>query len=110
MDNIPYISKSGVAAPIFLPSLANDTGIWYTTGVPTEPFSGFVGEEGQGSKRNFPRVLEIERADFAPTGRCHNGRRFGHPPKGGEAMRITLHIGAYTVTIIVKRRNRHPAR
>ena len=30
--------------------------------------------------------------------------------KGGEAMRITLHIGAFTVTIIVKRRNRHPGR
>jgi len=25
-------------------------------------------------------------------------------------MRITLHIGPYTVTIIVKRRNRHPGR
>ena len=25
-------------------------------------------------------------------------------------MRITLHIGAYTVTIIVKRGNRHPGR
>ena len=39
----------------------------------------------------------------------HNGRRFGsHHPKGGEPMRITLHIGGYTVTIIVKKReNRH---
>jgi len=25
-------------------------------------------------------------------------------------MRITLHIGAFTVTIVVKRRNRHPDR
>ncbi len=25
-------------------------------------------------------------------------------------MRITLHIGAFTVTIIVKRRNRHPGK
>ena len=31
-------------------------------------------------------------------------------PKGGEAMRIMLHIGPYTVTIIVKRRNRHSAK
>ena len=30
--------------------------------------------------------------------------------KGGEAMRITLHIGIFTVTIIVKSRNRHPGR
>ena len=42
----------------------------------------------------------------------NNGRRFGsHHPKGGELMRITLHIGIYTVTIIVKRReNRHSAK
>ena len=32
------------------------------------------------------------------------------PSKGGVYMRITLHIGQFTVTIIVKRRNRHPAR
>ena len=25
-------------------------------------------------------------------------------------MRITLHIGIYTITIVVKRRNRHPGR
>ena len=32
----------------------------------------------------------------------------GHTtPKGGDYMRITLHIGRYTVTIIVKSRNRH---
>lgn len=39
----------------------------------------------------------------------HNGRRFdSHHPKGGEQMRITLHIGIFTVTIIVKKReNRH---
>ena len=30
--------------------------------------------------------------------------------KGVRLMRITLHIGAFTVTIIVKRRNSHPAR
>ena len=30
--------------------------------------------------------------------------------KGVRPMRITLHIGAFTVTIIVKRRNRHPGR
>ncbi len=28
-------------------------------------------------------------------------------PKGGDTMRITLHIGQFTVTIIVKSRNRH---
>jgi len=25
-------------------------------------------------------------------------------------MRITVHIGAFTVTIVIKRRNRHPGR
>ena len=30
--------------------------------------------------------------------------------KGVLLMRITPHIGPFTVTIIVKRRNRHPAR
>ena len=31
--------------------------------------------------------------------------------KGGEAMRITFHVGDFTVTIMIKkRRNRHPAR
>ena len=41
-----------------------------------------------------------------------NGRRVQpHHPRGGEAMRITLHIGTFTVTIIVKKRgNRHPGR
>ncbi len=39
------------------------------------------------------------------------GRRFGYIlRKGVRLMRITFHIGAYTVTIVVKRRNRHPAR
>ncbi len=28
-------------------------------------------------------------------------------PKGGDCMRLTFHIGQYTVTIIVKSRNRH---
>ena len=32
----------------------------------------------------------------------------GHmTPKGGDCMRLTFHIGQYTVTIIVKSRNRH---
>ena len=32
-------------------------------------------------------------------------------PERGDAMRITLHIGPYTVTIIVKKReNRHSAK
>ena len=34
-----------------------------------------------------------------------------HFPKGGEAMRITMHIGSFTVTIIIKKRkNRHSAK
>ena len=34
-----------------------------------------------------------------------------HFPKRGETMRITMHIGSFTVTIIIKKRkNRHPAR
>lgn len=33
------------------------------------------------------------------------------PPKGGEGMRLTIHIGTFTVTIIVKKRkNRHSAK
>jgi len=32
------------------------------------------------------------------------------PPEGGDAMRNTLHIGAYTVAIVIKRRNRHSAK
>ena len=44
-------------------------------------------------------------------GRCTRRRAVSHTtPKGGEAMWITLHIGPFTVTIIVKSRNRHPAR
>jgi len=36
---------------------------------------------------------------------------WSHHPKGGEAMRVTLHIGNFTVTIVVKKReNRHPGR
>ena len=34
-----------------------------------------------------------------------------HFPKGGETMRITMHIGSFTVTIIIKKRkNRHSAK
>ncbi len=37
--------------------------------------------------------------------------RFSHTfVKEVRQMRITLHIGPFTVTILVKRRNRHPAR
>ena len=33
------------------------------------------------------------------------------PPKGGKGMRLTIHIGTFTVTIIVKKRkNRHSAK
>ncbi len=48
---------------------------------------------------------------------CYGKRKV---PKGGavghilrkevEPMRVTLHIGIYTITITVKRRNRHPGR
>ncbi len=32
----------------------------------------------------------------------------GHTtPKGGDYMRITFHVGQFTVTIVVKSRNRH---
>jgi len=41
----------------------------------------------------------------------HKRQAVGHASrKGVGLMRITLHIGPFTVTIIVKRRNRHPAR
>ena len=34
-----------------------------------------------------------------------------HFPRGGETMRITMHIGSFTVTIIIKKRkNRHSAK
>ena len=33
-----------------------------------------------------------------------------HTPEGGDSLRITFHIWQLTVTIIVKRGNRHPAR
>lgn len=43
--------------------------------------------------------------------RCTRRRAVGHiTPEGGDAMRITLHIGRFTVTIIVKSRNRHSAK
>ena len=42
--------------------------------------------------------------------RCATAGGWPHHPRGGEAVRITLHIGAFTVTIIVKSRNRHPGR
>ena len=41
-------------------------------------------------------------------GRCTTAGGRPYLPKGGEAMRITLHIGSFTVTIMIKkRRNRH---
>ncbi len=44
-------------------------------------------------------------------GAAQNGRRLAHTiPKGGGAMRITLHIGRFTVTIIVKSKDRHSAK
>ena len=38
------------------------------------------------------------------------GRLVTLPRKGVTSMRITFHIGQYTVTIIVKSRNRHSAK
>ena len=36
---------------------------------------------------------------------CTYGRRLAYTSrKGGEAMRITFHIGEFTITIIVKKR------
>ena len=44
-------------------------------------------------------------------GAAQNGRRLAHTiPNGGGAMRITLHIGRFTVTIIVKSKDRHSAK
>ena len=41
----------------------------------------------------------------------YRAKRDGHTTrKGVRLMRITLHIGAFTVTIIVKSRNRHSAK
>ena len=41
----------------------------------------------------------------------HERQAVGHTTrKGVRRMRITLHIGRYTVTIIVKSRNRHSAK
>ena len=37
--------------------------------------------------------------------------RLYHLPEGGDSMRITFHIGNYTVTIIIKEsKNRHSAK
>ena len=44
-------------------------------------------------------------------GAAYNGGRDSYIlRKGVTLMRITLHIGPYTVTIIVKRGNRHSAK
>ena len=44
-------------------------------------------------------------------GRCTKRQAVSYTiPKGGGAMRITLHIGRFTVTIIVKSKDRHSAK
>lgn len=45
-------------------------------------------------------------------GAAQHGRRLATlPERGVKPMRITIHVGIFTVTIIVKKRkNRHPAR
>ena len=52
----------------------------------------------------------VENCSTVNTGRCTNGRRLATSPRGGETMRITFHIRDFTVTIIVKSRNRHSAK
>ena len=44
-------------------------------------------------------------------GAAQHGRRLATLPERGETMRITMHIGSFTVTIIIKKRkNRHSAK
>ena len=62
------------------------------------------------------RPLAIRRKTwYFKAGAAQTAGGWPHAPhaetrKGGEAMRITLHIGPFTVTIIVKSRNRHSAK
>ncbi|MBR1389918.1 MAG: hypothetical protein IJ567_00455 [Lachnospiraceae bacterium] len=55
----------------------------------------------------------IDTLEKSLTGRkaLHSGRRLANiSRKGVRLMRITLHIGKFTVTIIVKSNNRHSAK
>ena len=81
---------------------------------------------GRGSKRDTrfliasDKALPYNKADFlteyAELGKMQSGAArtaggYGYTPaKGVLLMRITLHIGRFTVTIIVKSRNRHSAK
>ena len=67
------------------------------TRAPAKP-KGFVGR-GEARKRT----------QFSPQG-GNGAERTLLRRKGGEAMRITFHIGRFTVTIVVKSRNRHSAK
>ena len=81
---------------------------------------------GRGSKRD-PRFLFTSDkellynkvtflTEYAELGKMRSGAArtaggYGYTPaKGVLLMRITLHIGRFTVTIIVKSRNRHSAK
>ena len=62
-------------------------------------------------RRNF--CYNTKAACFTTDGKALHTTAGGWPhfPRGGETMRITMHIGSFTVTIIIKKRkNRHPAR
>ena len=81
---------------------------------------------GRGSKRKPRFLLASDKAlsygkagfltECAELGKMQSGAArtaggYGYTPaKGVLLMRITLHIGRFTVTIIVKSRNRHSAK
>ena len=81
---------------------------------------------GRGSKRKPRFLLASDKAlsygkagfltEYAELGKMRSGAArtaggYGYTPaKGVLLMRITLHIGRFTVTIIVKSRNRHSAK
>ena len=57
------------------------------------------------------RDIDTIKKSFTGQEALHSGRRLANiPRKGVKLMRITLHIGKYTVTIIVKSNNRHSAK
>ena len=79
---------------------------------------------GHGVGQNAILVFCLRRArhspaaltEYAELGKMRSGAArtaggYGYTPaKGVLLMRITLHIGRFTVTIIVKSRNRHSAK
>lgn len=58
------------------------------------------------------REIDTIKKSFIGQEALHSGRRLVNIPRkrGGKLMRITLYIGKYTVTIIVKSNNRHSAK